>query len=120
LSVVCILATRASGITELTDLVGTPADEENGAAEMVELLRAFGVEAEAEPGAIRIVGRPQAPLRAAELDVRGRPDIALAATVLGLVADAPSRIERAECIVERFPRFIGTLRALGARLEVER
>jgi len=39
--------------------------------------------------------------------------------VLGLVADGPSRVRNADCIATSFPRFVGTLRALGADIRVE-
>jgi 3-phosphoshikimate 1-carboxyvinyltransferase len=38
--------------------------------------------------------------------------------VLGLVADGETVIEDADCIAVSFPRFVGTLKALGADLEV--
>ena len=43
----------------------------------------------------------------------------MSAAVLGLLADGETRIEDADCIATSFPRFVGTLRALGARIEVE-
>ena len=43
----------------------------------------------------------------------------LRAQVLGLIADGTTVIEDVGCIATSFPRFVGTLRALGAELEVE-
>jgi 3-phosphoshikimate 1-carboxyvinyltransferase len=42
----------------------------------------------------------------------------MTAAVLGLVAAGPTRVRDAACIATSFPRFAGTLRALGARIEV--
>jgi 3-phosphoshikimate 1-carboxyvinyltransferase len=38
--------------------------------------------------------------------------------VLGLLADGPTRVTDVACIATSFPRFAGTLRALGAEVEV--
>ncbi len=42
----------------------------------------------------------------------------MTAAVLGLVADGETVIDNVDCIATSFPRFAGTLRALGARVEV--
>jgi 3-phosphoshikimate 1-carboxyvinyltransferase len=39
--------------------------------------------------------------------------------VLGLTAGGPSRIRDAACIATSYPKFVATLRALGARVDVE-
>jgi hypothetical protein len=39
---------------------------------------------------------------------------------LSLLARGPSRIRRADALAERFPRLVGTLRALGVDVRVER
>jgi 3-phosphoshikimate 1-carboxyvinyltransferase len=43
----------------------------------------------------------------------------MTAAVLALGASGPTRITDCDCIATSFPRFVGTLRALGARIEVE-
>jgi 3-phosphoshikimate 1-carboxyvinyltransferase len=42
----------------------------------------------------------------------------MTAAILGLHGVGPTRIEDCDCIAASFPRFIGTLRALGARIDV--
>ncbi len=42
----------------------------------------------------------------------------MTAAVLGLLGDAPTRVTDVDCIATSFPRFIGTMRALGARIDV--
>ena len=42
----------------------------------------------------------------------------MTAVVLALVGDGPTRVRDAGCIATSFPRFVGTLRALGASIEV--
>ncbi|MGH7327384.1 MAG: hypothetical protein ACREJX_03440 [Polyangiaceae bacterium] len=44
--------------------------------------------------------------------------MAMTAAVLALVADGPSKIRDVDCVATSFPRFVGTLRALGARVDV--
>ena len=39
---------------------------------------------------------------------------ALIATLLAMVADGPCRVRDVACVNTSFPRFAGTLRALGA------
>ena len=78
------------------------------------LLEHFGIAAERIERGIAVT--PSSPQPA---DVHSDdPAIAMAATVLALGADGPSRIRGADCIVETFPRFVGSLRALGANIDV--
>ena len=42
----------------------------------------------------------------------------MTAAVLGLCADGTTIVDDAECIAVSFPRFVGTLRSLGASIEV--
>jgi 3-phosphoshikimate 1-carboxyvinyltransferase len=79
-------------------------------------LAAFGVDASREGPHLRVRGATT--LRAAEVDAQGDAGVAMAATVLALAAGAPSRVRGADCIVARFPRFVGSLRALGAAVDV--
>lgn len=43
----------------------------------------------------------------------------MTAAVLALAARGPTRIRGAACIGSVFPKFVATLRALGARIDVE-
>jgi 3-phosphoshikimate 1-carboxyvinyltransferase len=81
---------------------------------MVDVLRAFGVPCEETVDGVIVEGVPDRPLRAAVVDSRGDHRIAMSAAVLALVADGPSRIRDADNVATSFPRFAGTLRALGA------
>ncbi|HSQ64580.1 MAG TPA: 3-phosphoshikimate 1-carboxyvinyltransferase, partial [Polyangiaceae bacterium] len=58
-------------------------------------------------------------LRPASIESRGDHRIAMAAAVLALAATGKSRIRDVACIQTSFPRFVGTLRALGADVAVE-
>ena len=85
---------------------------------MAEVLRAFGVDCEERAGGLEIEGREE-PLEAAVIDSRGVPEIAMAAASLALAGRAPTLVRDAACIAGIFPKFVATLRALGARVDVE-
>ena len=123
--VLVALAARAQGTTEIVGIdrlgegsawgANTPA-----APAIVELLRAFGVTAEApDPSRVIVVGRPEGALAAADVDVMGDASRATTALLLALVSGGPSRIWGADALAMRFPRIVGMLRALGAEIGVE-
>ncbi|HWA76519.1 MAG TPA: 3-phosphoshikimate 1-carboxyvinyltransferase [Polyangiaceae bacterium] len=114
----CALAARARGITEISDVGSLHADEPDRIQALAELLSGFGVAAEARADGLAIEGRPDQPLTACRVASGGDHRIAMTAAVLGLVADGETVIEDADCIAVSFPRFVGTLKALGADLEV--
>jgi 3-phosphoshikimate 1-carboxyvinyltransferase len=118
ISILCVLAARARGTTTLRDAEGLRQAKPDRLAAMALVLRAFGVTCEELPDGLVIEGR-EGPLDAAVVDSQGDHRIAMAATVLALAGGAPSRIDDCDGIAARFPRFVGTLRALGARLDVE-
>lgn len=117
--ILCALAARAEGVTRIEDAAELRVKESDRIATMAGVLRAFGVACEERPDGLTIEGAPNKPLKAAEIDSRDDHRIAMTAAVLGLVADGPTRVKNAECIATSFPRFVGTLRALGAQIEVE-
>ncbi len=116
--IACALAARASGRTRIRDAAELRVKESDRLATMATVLRAFGVKCEELPDGIDIEGT-DAPLRAAVVESHGDHRIAMTAAVLGLIADGPTRIRDADCITTSFPKFVGTLRALGAEVSVE-
>ena len=117
--ITCALAARARGVTEIGDVGVLRGDEPDRLHALAEVLRAFGVNVEEREDGLAIEGRAERPLSAATIATGGDHRVAMTAAVLGLVADGESVIESAECIAVSFPRFVGTLRALGADLEVQ-
>jgi 3-phosphoshikimate 1-carboxyvinyltransferase len=111
-----VLSARARGVTE----VAAPASRESASrlAAMASLLRAFGVAVEERDSGLALEGQPEAALQAARVSSGGDHRVAMAAVLLGLSADGESVVDDADCIAESYPRFVGTLRALGADLEV--
>jgi 3-phosphoshikimate 1-carboxyvinyltransferase len=116
--VACALAARAAGVTRIRDAAELRHKESDRIATMAIVLRAFGVECEEKPDGLDVQGRT-GPLVAADVASRGDHRIAMTAAVLGLTAGGPSRIRDAACIATSYPKFVATLRALGARVDVE-
>ncbi|HTA92481.1 MAG TPA: 3-phosphoshikimate 1-carboxyvinyltransferase [Polyangiaceae bacterium] len=118
--VICALAARARGVTEISEVAELREDEPDRVVALTELLRAFGVQASARPDGLVIEGQADRPLRAAQVASGGDHRLAMTAAVLGLVADGETIVDDVDCLAVSFPRFIGTLRALGADIEVQR
>src|SRR5262249_59056318 len=114
----CALMARARGTSEIFDAAELRVKESDRIATMAAVLKAFGVRCEERPDGMLIEGEPDRPLKAADVTSRGDHRVAMTAAVLGLVADGPTRVTDVGCIATSFPRFAGTMRALGARVEV--
>jgi 3-phosphoshikimate 1-carboxyvinyltransferase len=117
--IVCALAARASGRTTIADAGELRVKESDRIATMARVLRAFGVTCEEKPDGLVIEGT-DAPLTPADVESKGDHRIAMTACILGLVASgsSPTRVRDADCIGTSFPKFVGTLRALGAEITV--
>jgi 3-phosphoshikimate 1-carboxyvinyltransferase len=115
LGVLAALAARAQG----TSLIAAPPLSDAKARRFVSALRAFGLDADIGEAGLAVEGRPSGNLRAADVDAGDESDLATLGVLLGLVGDGPTRIRRVDGLARRFPRIVGTLRALGADLRVE-
>ena len=115
----CVIAARAEGVTRIVDAAELRVKESDRIAAMTDVLRAFGVPCEPAADGLTIEGVGARPLRPASIESRGDHRIAMAAAVLALAATGKSRIRDVACIQTSFPRFVGTLRALGADVAVE-
>jgi 3-phosphoshikimate 1-carboxyvinyltransferase len=116
--IACALAARALGTTRIRDAEELRHKESDRIATMARVLRAFGVTCDEQPDGLDVQGS-EGPLAAADIESRGDHRIAMTAAVLALVARAPSRVRDAACIATSYPKFVATLRALGARVDVE-
>lgn len=114
----CALAARAHGVSVIEDATELRHKECDRIVAMASVLRGFGVHVEERRDGLLIEGSAGRRLRAADVTSQGDHRVAMAAALLALVADAPSRVRDADCIRTSFPRFVGTLRALGARIDV--
>jgi 3-phosphoshikimate 1-carboxyvinyltransferase len=121
IAVACALAARATGTTRISgaQILGQPRrGESDPFAQLINMLRAFGVGCEGRPDGLDIEGRIE-PLDPADVETGGDPRIAMTAAVLALGARAPSRVRDAGSIAATYPKFVATLRALGARIDVQ-
>jgi 3-phosphoshikimate 1-carboxyvinyltransferase len=116
--IACALAARAKGTTRIRDAEELRHKESDRIATMAKVLRAFGVTCEETPDGLDVQGRADA-LEPADVDSRGDHRIAMTAAVLALVARAPTRVRDAACIATSYPKFVATLRGLGARVDVQ-
>ena len=116
--IACALAARAAGTTRIEGAAELRVKESDRLAMMATTLRAFGVQCEELEDGVVVEGTSR-PLRAADVASGGDHRVAMTAVILGLVSDGPSRVCDVDCIATSVPRFVGTLRALGARVEVE-
>jgi 3-phosphoshikimate 1-carboxyvinyltransferase len=116
--IVCALAARARGTTTITDAEELRVKESDRLATMAHVLRAFGVRCEERPDGLVIEGREE-PLEPATVESKGDHRIAMTSAILALIAKGPSVVKDVDCVATSFPRFAGTLRALGAEIEVE-
>jgi 3-phosphoshikimate 1-carboxyvinyltransferase len=117
LHVVAALAARARGQTEVTGL-GSRLVADAALGPFVGVLRAFGVGAEITIEGLVIEGRADGPLVAADVAAE-KPELAATATLLALCAGGVSRVRGVDALARRFPRFAGTLRALGVDARIE-
>jgi 3-phosphoshikimate 1-carboxyvinyltransferase len=117
--IACALAAKARGVTEISDVAELREDAPDKLRELAQLLRAFGISVEEKPDGLLVEGRPDRPLTAARVSSGGDHRLAMTAAVLALAADGECVVDDADAIAVSFPRFVGTLRALGADIEVQ-
>jgi len=115
--ILCALAARASGTTEIRDAKELRVKESDRIAVMVAALRDFGVDCDELPDGMVIRGG--APLRAARVASLGDHRIAMTAAILGMVAEGETIVDDVECVDTSFPGFVELFRSLGASIEVE-
>ena len=116
----CAVAARARGTTVVHDAAELRVKESDRIAATLDVLRAFDVPCEPLTDGMRIEGAAASGSGTRVIDSRGDHRIAMTAVVLGLsAASGVTRVKDCDCIATSFPRFVGTLRALGASIDVE-
>ena len=113
LAVACAFADGESVIEGLSEL---RVKESDRLGAIVAGLAACGVSALTDGSSLRIFGRGGA-RGGASIASLGDHRIAMAFLTLGLAADEPIEVDRAEMIGTSFPGFAGVMRSLGARIE---
>lgn len=112
LPILAALAAYAPGESTLCDV---PLSGPAQLPQTLRMLQAFGISVRPIERGLAVGGGPP---RATTWDSGGDPHLAMAAAVLALGAEAPSQITGAEVIGLSFPRFVGYLRGLGAKVDV--
>jgi len=112
-----VVAAHAAGETRLSDLELVLSESE--VAKMVGFLRSFGVQAESDSDGMLISGSGGRPFSPTRVTTGGDPRLAAMGVLLGLGAEGESIVDDVESLAEFLPRFVGTLRAVGAKMEVE-
>ncbi len=115
--IACALGVRAQGTTRIRDAEELRVKESDRIATMAAVLRGFGVRCEELPDGLEIEGK-EGPLEPNDVHSHGDHRIAMTAAVLGLLGRAPTRVRDVDCITTSFPKFVATLRGLGAEIEV--
>lgn len=115
--ILSVVAARSAGVTRIHDAEELRVKESDRISAIVRMLRAFGASVEEQPDGVVIEGK-EGPFTAARVESGGDHRIAMSAAVFALIANGPSRIVDVDCIATSFPRFVATLRALGAAIEV--
>lgn len=113
-----VVAAHAVGETRLLDLGLVLSESE--VAKLVGFLRSFGVQADGASDSMLISGSGGRPFSPSRVTTGGDPRLAAMGVLLGLGAEGESVIDDVDSLAEFLPRFVGTLRALGAKMEVER
>lgn len=113
------LLAMADGQSSLSDWVARGrGGDSRFLARAVGFLRSAGIEASTE-SQVTVRGRPRNQWRPLVVTTGGDPRLALLATILALGATGTSVIDDVDCLAGHFPRWVGTLRALGAAIEVK-
>lgn len=111
-------AAVSPGESRFDDVGELRVKESDRIAALVDLVRAFGLGAEATADGFRVQGgRPRG---GAVVRSAGDHRIAMAGAVLALAAEGETVIDDVGCVDTSFPGFAAILRGLGADLEVER
>ncbi len=110
--ILCVLAARAKGITEIRHAQELRVKETDRIAAMTDNLRAQGVRVEDFPDGLRIHGEAKK-FPGGNIDARKDHRIAMAFAVAGLCAERAMRISDAEFVDTSFPGFFELLKSLS-------
>jgi len=108
------MAASAEGVSEFTGIERARLKESNRVAAISEGLKKMGIEATEERNRLTIRGgRP----KGASIDSRGDHRIAMAFSILGLLA-GDTIISDAECVAKTYPDFWDDLKRIGGEVKI--
>lgn len=113
--ILAVVAAFAKGETRITGAAELRVKESDRITQMVEGLRACGVEAEELPdGMVVQGGGPKSVKGGAHIRTNGDHRVAMSFLVLGLASKEPVTVDDADMIATSFPGFATLMRSLGA------
>jgi 3-phosphoshikimate 1-carboxyvinyltransferase len=115
--ILAVAAACAEGETVMRGLAELRVKESDRLAAIVAGLRACGVEAVIEGDTLIVQGCAGPPPGGARVETHGDHRIAMAFLVLGLAAQRPVTVDRADMIDTSFPGFAALMRGLGAEIQ---
>jgi 3-phosphoshikimate 1-carboxyvinyltransferase len=115
--ILAVAATQAAGDTTVRDAAELRVKEVDRIGVLAAELRKMGVSISEADDGFTISG-PQR-LRGAQVDSHDDHRLAMSLAVAGLVADAPTFVDDAQCARDSFPEFVEVMRALGANMSWE-
>jgi 3-phosphoshikimate 1-carboxyvinyltransferase len=111
-----VAAAFATGRTAMHGLAELRVKESNRLSAVVAGLRACGVEAWEEGDSLYVEGVGREPRGGAEVFSDGDHRLAMSFLVMGLGAQRPVSVDRAEMIATSFPGFVPLMQSLGASI----
>jgi len=115
--ILAVAAACAEGETVMRGLAELRVKESDRLAAIVAGLRACGVEAEIDGDTLIVQGCGGPPPGGGRIETHGDHRIAMAFLVMGLAAQRPVVVDRADMIDTSFPGFAALMRGLGAAIE---
>ncbi len=115
LPTMAVLAAVADGVSEFTGIERARLKESNRVSALREGLGMMGIKVEEEANRLTIVG---AKPRGSVIDTKGDHRIAMAFSILGLVA-GETIIDDAECVSKTYPEFWDTLKSIGGEVKID-
>ncbi len=111
--IITCLAARMRGVLRVTGAADLRTKESDRLSAMASVLRAFGVRVDEHVDGLTLEGALGRELSPADVESRGDHRVAMSAAVLGASCPGETRVRDVACVATSFPRFAGTLRALG-------
>jgi len=108
--ILAVVASQAQGTTVVGDAAELRVKETDRIANIAAELRKLGARIEERPDGFVVEG--PTPLVGVQVNSHGDHRLAMSLAIAGLVAEGETTIEGAECIVDSFPGFEESLRAL--------
>lgn len=115
LPTMAVLAAAANGTSEFTGIERARLKESNRVAAVKEGLEGMGIRVVEEENRLTITGSKP---RGAVIDSKGDHRIAMAFSLLGLLA-GNTTIDQAECVAKTYPEFWETLKSIGGEVKID-